>query len=127
MYIMRKSHLFLLGLLLAVSSTAFSQSSGIEEALKKGDAKALGINFSSSVDLSIPGEEGTFTADKAVTTLSSFFSERVVKGYKKVHASAPQQGRSNFTIGELSTNNGTYRLTMFFNKDQKITELEIRK
>jgi hypothetical protein len=103
------------------------QSAGIDEALKKGDAKALGIYFSSSLDLSIPGQEQTLNADKAVISLTAFFQEEVVKGYQKVHTSAPQQGRSKFTIGDLSTGHGTYRVTMFFDDQQKITELEIRK
>lgn len=124
---MRKPHLFLFGLFMAMSTIAFSQSQGIEEALRKGDAEALGIYFGSTLDMSIPDFEGTYSADKAVTVLADFFDERIVKGYKKVHTSASQQGRSNFTIGELSTANGIYRLTLFFGKDQKINELEIRK
>lgn len=124
---MRKPHLFVLSLLLFLPVIGFSQHNGIDSALKKGDAKALGIYFSPSLDLSIPGKEDTYTADKAVTLLTGFFGTQRVKGYKKMHSSAPQQGRANFTIGDLYTEKGTFRLTMFFSKDQKITELEIKK
>lgn len=124
---MRNPHLLLVTLLFIFPALAFSQQAGIDDALKKGDAKSLGIYFSPSVDLSIPGSEQTMTADKAVNSLTAFFDKEMVKGYKKVHTSAPQQGRSNFTIGELYTGQGTYRITLFFNKDQKISEVEIRK
>ncbi len=124
---MRNTHLLILCLLFIGPAIGYAQYSGIDDALKKGDAKALGIYFSASVDLSIPGSEQTMTPDKAVISLTNFFNKEVVKGYQKVHTSAPQQGRSNFTIGELSTGQGTYRITLFFDKDQKITEVEIRK
>ncbi len=127
MDIMRKPHHLFLSLLFVLPTLGFCQSSGIDEALSKGDAKAVGIYFCASVDLSIPGHDNTFAADKAVILLSDFFSKETIKGYKKVHVSAPQQGRSNFTIGDLYTVKGTYRLTLFYNKDQKITEIEISK
>ena len=124
---MRNSHLIFFTLLFILPAWCIGQSAGIDEALKKGDAKALGIYFSTSVDLSIPGQEQTLSADKAVISLTEFFKQQLVKGYQKVHTSAPQQGRSNFTIGDLSTGHGTYRVTLFFDQQQKITELEIRK
>ncbi len=124
---MRRPHILVISLLLILPAIGFCQQNGIEDALKKGDAKALGIYFSHSVDLSIPGSETTMTADQAVTALTTFFQKQAVKDYKKVHASASQQGRSDFTIGELYTSQGTYRMTLFFNKEQKIAEVEIRK
>jgi hypothetical protein len=124
---MRNPHLLIVSLLFIFPAIGISQYAGIDEALKKGDAKALGIYFSSSLDLSIPGNEQTLTADKAVKALSQFFDKESVKGYKKMHTSAPQEGRSNFTIGDLYTGQGTYRITLFFNKEHKISEVEIRK
>lgn len=124
---MRNPQLILLSLLFIIPAMGIAQQAGIEAALKKGDAKALGIYFNSSIDLSIPGTDQHLSADKAVNSLTTFFNKEVVKGYTKVHSSAPQQGRDNFTVGELSTGQGTYRITLFFSKDQKISEIEIRK
>jgi len=124
---MRIAHrcFFLLLALLPVIATA--QQSGLDAALQKGDATDLGIYFSKSIDVTIPGVEDTYTADKAVSVLSEFFTAQGVKGYKQVHLSAPQQGRSKYSIGDLYTSQGTYRLTLYFDTEQKITEIRIAK
>lgn len=104
-----------------------SQQNGIDAALQKGMAADLGIHFHKSIDLSLPGLDDTFTADQAVSRLSDFFAAQTVKGYKKVHTSTPQEGRANYSIGDLYTARGTYRITLFFDKEQKITEIRIQK
>ena len=124
---MRYTHILAISLLFLIPALGIGQQTGIDAALKKGDAKALGIFFNVSVDISIPGTDQTLSADKAVNLLSAFFDKVIVKGYSKVHTSAPQQGRADFTVGELQTGQGTYRTTLFFNKEQKISEVEIRK
>lgn len=123
---MRKPNLWIVSLLLTLPMLGIGQQSEVEEALKKGDANALSTYLSKSVDLSIPGHEKTVTAAEAVKALSGFFQQQGVKGYKKMHSSTPQQGRANFTIGDLFTAKGTYRLTLFFNQEQKISEVSIR-
>lgn len=124
---MRYAHLFALILLFGLPFMALSQQSGVDAALQKGDAKGLGVHFAKSIDLSFPGTEDSFTSDKAVTALSDFFSQQVVKGYKKLHLNTPQEGRSNYEIGDLYTGNGTYRITLFYDAQKKISEIEIKK
>ncbi len=123
---MRKPNLCIASILLLLPMMGIGQQSEVEDALKKGDANALTPFMSTSVDLSIPGHEKTVTTSEAVKALSGFFQEQGVKGYKKMHTSTPQQGRANFTIGDLYTTKGTYRLTLFFNQQQKISEVSIR-
>jgi hypothetical protein len=105
----------------------FAQSSGIDAALQKGSAQDLGIYFSGNIELSLPDLEDTYTADKAVTILSDFFAKQSVKGYKRNHLSAPQEGRSNYSIGDLYTAQGTFRITLYFDTQKKITEIRIQK
>ncbi len=119
-----KSVLFLAAM---VPFGAFGQQNGLDVALQKGNASDLGIYFSKNIELTIPGTEDSFSADQAVTILSDFFSKQGVKGYKKVHLSAPQEGRTNYTIGDLYTSQGTYRITIYFDTQQKITEIRIQK
>ncbi len=106
---------------------ATGQQSGIEAALQKGDAPSLGIYFNKTVDLAIPDAEDTYTAGEAVTVLSDFFTRQTVKGYKKVHVSAPQEGRAAYSIGDLYTATGTFRITLYYDAQQKITEIRIQK
>ncbi len=114
-------------LLVLVPSVSFGQLSSIEAALQKGNAAELGTFFNKSVDLSIPGHEDAYPSGQAITILNDFFTSQGVKGYKRNHLSAPQQGRASYSIGDLNTNNGIYRLTMYFDSAQKITEIRIQK
>jgi hypothetical protein len=103
------------------------QQAAIETALQKGNAAGLEAYFAKTVDLSIPGADDVYPASGATKVLSDFFAKQVVKGYKRIHLSTPQEGRANYSIGELSTVQGTYRITLYFDAQQKITEINIQK
>ena len=106
---------------------AAGQQAAIETALQKGNAAGLEPYFARTVDLSIPGEDDTYPAGEASKVLSGFFTTQIVKGYKRIHLSTPQEGRTNYSIGELSTGKGTYRITIYFDPQQKISEISIQK
>ncbi len=118
-----------LGLLviLVLPLWATGQQTTIEAALQKGNAAGLQSSFAKTVDLSIPGVDDAYPAAEAVKVLSDFFAKQVVKGYKRIHLSTPQEGRANYSIGELSTGQGTYRITLYFDPQQKISEISIQK
>ena len=113
--------------LFLLPALSFGQQGGIESALQKGSAADLGVHFAKSVDLSLPDTEDTFAPDKAVEALTSFFAANAVKGYKKVHFSSAQEGRAKYSIGDLYSSNGTYRITIYYNAQDKITEVRIVK
>lgn len=117
----------ILFLLAFAPSMAFGQQAGIDAALQKGKAADLGIYFAKSIDLVIPEFEDSYAADKAVNILSDFFAKQTVKGYKQVHLSAPQEGRAKYSMGDLYTAQGTFRTTIYFDPQQKITEIRIQK
>lgn len=119
-------NLFLLVLILS-PILSIAQQSGIEAALQKGNATELGVFFSKSVELLIPGTEDTFAANEAATVLTEFFTKQTVKGYKQNHVSSPQEGRAKYTIGDLYTAQGTYRVTLYYDAQQKISEIRIQK
>jgi hypothetical protein len=125
--IMRIIHLAGLFIMLLLPAMASGQASGIDAALQKGNASDLGVHFAKSVDLSLPDVEDTYTPDKAVSALATFFSSQTVKGYKRVHNSSAGEGRAKYTIGDLYTANGTYRLTLYYDTQDKITEVRIVK
>ncbi|MBL0008316.1 MAG: DUF4783 domain-containing protein [Saprospiraceae bacterium] len=119
-------NLFLLVMILS-PVLSIAQQSGIEAALQKGNATELATFFSKSVDLLIPGTEDTFAATEAATVLSEFFTKQTVKGYKQNHVSTPQEGRAKYTIGDLYTAQGNYRVTLYYDAQQKISEIRIQK
>ena len=123
-----KTKLYFALLLICLSpALSISQQNGIESALQKGNAAELGAFFSKSVDLAMPGVEDTYSSAEAVTILSEFFAKQTVKGYKRVHLSSPQEGRANYSIGDLFTAQGTYRTTLYYDTQQKIAEIRIQK
>jgi len=124
---MKTSHHWVISLLLTIPIYGSAQQSGIESALQKGNAAELGTFFCKSIDLSMPGVEEAYPADKAVTILADFFSRQTVKGYKRSHEGAPQEGRANYSIGDLYTSQGIYRITLYYDTQQKITEIRIQK
>lgn len=116
---------FLLVFVIPAVSTA--QQSGIEAALQKGNATELGTYFAKTVDMILPDTEETYSAADAVTVLTEFFSKQTVKGYKRLHVNAPQEGRANYSMGDLYTAKGTFRTTLYFDTQQKITEIRFQK
>ncbi len=113
-------------IMLLLPAAVTAQQPAIENALAKGQAADLGVHFHSTVELSIPGTEDVYAADKAVTLLADFFTRAVVKGYKRNHLSTPQDGRTHYSIGDLQTAKGTYRITLYYNAARKITEIKIQ-
>lgn len=104
----------------------FGQQEGITSAFQKSSATALKGFFASSVDLTLPTMEGTFSADRAVSVMNDFFTKYPVKSYKVVHVSTPQQGRANYSIAEMTTANGNFRTTIYFDELKKITEIRVQ-
>jgi hypothetical protein len=125
--IMRIMHFAVLSVLFIVPGLSAGQQSGIDAALQKGSAADLGVHFSKTVDISLPDGEDTYPPDRAVTVLSDFFATQTVKGYKRAHVSGEDAGRAKYTIGDLYTAKGTFRITLYYDTQQKITEVRIVK
>ena len=104
-----------------------AQNASIDAALQGGNASGLTPYLAKSVDVLLLGDESTVTASQATTMLADFFTKSAVKGYKQNHLSAAQNGKSTYSIGDLSTGNGSYRVTMMYDATKKISEIRIEK
>ena len=113
--------------LFLIPLSSFSQSAGIDAALNKGSASDVGVFFAPKLDISMPGTEATLTSAEAVRTLTAFFDQNTVKGYNRAHLTAPQNGRAAYSLGDLYTANGTYRVYLYYNNDKMISEVRIQK
>jgi len=114
-------------LLFMLPVLASGQSAGMDAALNKGSAADLGVYFASSVDVSILNSDATMSSGQAVDALGDFFSNNVVKGYNRAHLTTPQNGRSNYSLGDLYTSSGTYRVYLYFDSNKKISEIRVQK
>ncbi len=117
-----------ISLLFIMPFAAYSQQdASLDAALNKGSAIDVGVFFAGTVDVSIPGTETSMSSADAIQTLTQFFANNLVKGYNRAHLTAPQAGRAAYSLGDLYTSGGTYRIYLYFNDQKKISEIRIQK
>jgi hypothetical protein len=118
----------LFGLLLVLTTTVNASvlSENLLSALKKGDATTIANYFDTSIDLSTPRNEGVYSQTQAKLILKTFFTENPSSDFVEVH-NGQSKNNSHYSIGNLSTTNGTFRTYILYKKIQnKITILELK-
>jgi hypothetical protein len=110
-----KKVLFLLSIILSVidvnaqsEETSKVIFDNIGKAFREGDASQLSVNFASSVDIILPGNEGTFSKQQAEMILKDFFNKNRSKGFLINHQGTSNDG-SRYAIGTYRTINQKYR------------------
>ncbi len=83
-------------------------SKGIAEAIRKGNVNDLSNYFNSTIDLTIPGKEGSFSKAQAAQIVKEFFTKYPPKTFEVKHQGSSSDG-SNYTIGSLVTPKGKFR------------------
>ena len=90
-------------------------TASIAAAINDGDSKKLASYFNSSIDLTVPGTDGTYSKSQAEMIVKSFFSK-----YPPVSFKINQQGSSNegsqFAVGTMSTKTSTFRTYFLIKK-----------
>ena len=114
-------------LLFILPMVGVAQSPGMDAALNKGSAADLGVFFAPNVDVSILNSDATMSSGEAVKALAAFFSQNMVKGYNRAHLTAPQNGRASYSLGDLYTSTGNYRVYLYFDAQKRISEIRIQK
>ena len=103
-------------LLLAPPQTAQAQS-GLTDAiagcLKAGDASGISRYFGSSVDITINSSTSTYSRTQGELVLRDFFSKNTVHDFTVNHSGNSSDRPATFTIGNLQTDNGRYRVYMW--------------
>ncbi|MFC1732820.1 DUF4783 domain-containing protein [candidate division KSB1 bacterium] len=90
----------------------------ISKTISSGNSKELAKYFSTAIDLTVPGYEGSFSKIQAEQIMKDFFEKNVPKSFKVNHQGSSKDG-SRFAVGTLiSSNNETYR-TYFLLKKTK--------
>jgi len=118
--------LFSLFALVALSS--FKAFDGIDEvisALRGGNATELSKYIDESVDITLPDKSDSYSKAQATVILRDFFSNNGVRSFDVKHKG--DNAGSQFCIGTLNTNSGSYRTTIFMKtKNGKQVLKEIR-
>ena len=101
----------------------------IGKAFREGDASQLALNFASSFDIILPGNEGTFSKQQAEMILKDFFSKNKPKGFVINHQGTSNDG-SRYAIGTYKAMNQSYRayiLLKSFGNKLLISQLQLEK
>ena len=102
-------------------------SNELNEAFKVGDSAKISSYFGESVDLNIPNNEGVYSKIQAKLILKTFFLKNSPSDFKIVH-NGESKNNSHYSIGNLTTNKGMYRVYILYKtgQDKKTTILALR-
>jgi hypothetical protein len=132
---MKKLLFFLLIIFSAIEVNAQSEEASkaifenIGKAFREGDASQLAQNFASSIDIILPGNEGTFSKQQAEMILKDFFSKNKPKGFVNNHQGTSNDG-SRYAIGTYRAMNQSYRayvLLKIYGGKFLISQLQLEK
>lgn len=104
--------------------------SPIATAISTGNADALSKFFDSDVDISLFEKENTYEKEKALNVMKDFFTKNKPKGFSQMHQGASKGKDTQYTIGEMTTTGGTYRVYIYMkiiNDSYLIQEMRIGK
>ncbi|MBR9923324.1 MAG: DUF4783 domain-containing protein [Bacteroidetes bacterium] len=102
----------LLFLLLLIPTVAMVQPDlgGITQALRSGNADALGNFFSDNVEIALMNSQDRYSKSDAVRIMKSFFMKHPVGNYNPVHQGVSKGGNLYYAIGEMKSSAQTYRV-----------------
>jgi hypothetical protein len=88
--------------------------SDLATALGKGDVMGISAHLGDKVELTIGSKEEVLAKSVVQVRLREFYASHAPKGFKMMHSGNSRGNDSNYQIGELTTDNGTYRVYMYF-------------
>jgi hypothetical protein len=103
----------LLSLLIFISICSFITLSFTEvvKAIKSGNSAEVSKYFDNTVEITLPEKSNSYSKSQAELVLRDFFASNGVKDFEILHKS--ETGGSQYCIGNLQTNNGAFRTTIF--------------
>ena len=109
---------------LVLNATPISDS--LATAFKTGNSSEIAKYFGSSVDLSIPNNEGVYSSIQAKLILKTFFQKNKPSDFSIVH-NGDSKNNSHYSIGNLKTDKGIFRTYILYKEQaKKVTILELK-
>ena len=92
----------------------------ITKAFKQSDEKKLAIFFNSTIDLELPGTDGSYSKTQSEVIMREFFNKYKVNSFVLNHDGSSNDG-SKYMIGTYKTDNTELRLYILLkNKEGKL-------
>lgn len=85
---------------------------GITQAIRSGNADALGAFFGSTVEISIMDKEDRYSKTDGIRVMREFFSKNKPSTFNPVHQGVSRGGDLHYSIGEMRTAQGNFRVYM---------------
>jgi Domain of unknown function (DUF4783) len=103
----------LLSLVIFISVCSFISLSFTEvvKAIKSGNSAEVSKYFDNTVEITLPEKSNSYSKSQAEIVLRDFFASNGVKDFEILHKS--DSPGSQYCIGNLQTNNGNFRTTIF--------------
>lgn len=120
---MKRVSIFIFSLLITTSISAklFWElnpddiSNDIAVAIKNGNSKELAKFFNTSIDLTVPGNDETFSKAQAELIVKDFFQKNPPKSFAVNHQGSSNDG-SKYSIGTYVSSTGSYRTYFLLKK-----------
>lgn len=87
----------------------------VKSSISAGDADQVAGYFDSSIDLSLPGIDGTYSSKQAQVILKEFFRNNPAASFAIQHKGNSNDG-SHYVIGKYSSNSKNYRTYFLLKK-----------
>ena len=113
-------------LFIGLTASRFPISDDLTVAFKSGNVDKIATHFTDPIDLSIPNNEGVFSKTQATQILKTFFTKNKPSNFKVVH-NGDSKNNAHYSIGNLTTSNGAYRIYILYKEVKSINIiLELR-
>ena len=86
----------------------------ISKALSEGDAATLSSYLDNSVELTILASQNVYNKTQATAVMSDFFAKNKPRSFNAVHQGSSKGSASHYTIGDLSSATGNYRVYLYY-------------
>ncbi len=113
---------------LLLSSFSYLSVKDVVNALKSGNAALVSKYFDNTIDITLSDKSNSYSRSQAELVLKDFFNTNGVKDFNVIHTG--NNAGSQYCIGTLQTNNGTFRTTIYMKQKgdkQVLQELKFEK
>lgn len=97
-----------------LSSQLAENISIITKAISDGDAATLGNYFDASVELTVLDKQDVLDKTQATEAVKNFFLKNKPRAYNMVHQGTSKGNASHYTIGDMQTASGNYRVYLYY-------------
>ena len=120
-----KRLLLFLAIFISVCSFMSLSFTEVVRAIKSGNSAEVSKYFDNTVEITLPEKSNSYSKSQAELVLRDFFATNGVKDFEVLHKS--DTPGSQYCIGNLQTNNGTFRTTIYMkSKGDKELVQELR-